>query len=437
VEPNADEPAPPDRPEPPAPASRLARRLGTGDAVVIGLGSMIGAGVFGAVGPAADAAGSGMLIGLGLAAVVAYANATSSAQLAAVHPESGGTYVYGRRQLGAVWGDLAGWGFVVGKVASCAAMALTFGAYAAPDLARPLGVAAVVGLTAVNLAGVAKTAALTRVIVAVVLSALAAVVIAALFGGAADVGNLGPLTAGGIDGTLESAGLLFFAFAGYARIATLGEEVRDPARTIPRAIPLALGATLAVYATVVVAALLAAGPEALATASAPLAAAARAGDLDGLAPAVRVGGTVAALGVLLSLLVGVSRTTFAMAADGLFPRWLAAVDPRRRVPHHAEVAVAAVVVAVVSVADLRGAIGFSSFAVLVYYGVANASALTLRPDQRRWPRPLAGLGLVGCAVLAMSLPAPAIAGGLALFAAGAIARRARLGPRGARGPRRR
>ena len=381
-----------DDPRPTAePASRLARRLGTGDAVVIGLGAMIGAGVFGAIGPAAGAAGSGMLIGLAVAAVVAFANATSSAQLAAVHPESGGTYVYGRRQLGALWGDLAGWSFVVGKVASCAAMALTFGAYAAPDLARPLGVAAVVALTAVNLGGVTKTATLTRAIVAVVLASLAAVVVAALFGGTADTGNLGSLTAGGVGGTLESAGLLFFAFAGYARITTLGEEVRDPARTIPRAIPLALGVTLAVYATVIVAALLAVGPGALAAATAPLDVAARAGDLDALAPAVRVGGTVAALGVLLSLLVGVSRTTFAMAADGLLPRWLAAVEPRRRVPHHAELAVGAVVLAVVLVADLRGAIGFSSFAVL----------LLLRRRQRRRPHaapgpaalaPAAGLG---------------------------------------------
>src|SRR5690606_21045634 len=115
------------------PGSRLARRLGTSDAVVIGLGPLIGAGGFTALGPAADAAGGGLLIGLALAAVVAYCNATSSAQLAALHPESGGSYVYGRRRLGHLWGFLAGWSFVVGKTASCAAMALTFGTYAAPE----------------------------------------------------------------------------------------------------------------------------------------------------------------------------------------------------------------------------------------------------------------------------------------------------------------
>ncbi len=132
--------------------SRLDRHLGVGDAVVIGLGSMIGAGVFAAVGPAARAAGAGMLIGLGVAAFIAYCNATSSAQLAARYPASGGTYVYGRERLGPFWGYLAGWGFVVGKTASCAGMALTVGAYAATQWQRPIALAAVAGVTAVNAA---------------------------------------------------------------------------------------------------------------------------------------------------------------------------------------------------------------------------------------------------------------------------------------------
>ena len=417
-----------------AESSRLARRLGLFDAVVIGLGAMIGAGVFAAIGPAARAAGSGLLVGLAIAAVVAYCNATSSAQLAAVYPESGGTYVYGRERLGPFWGYLTGWGFVVGKTASCAAMALTFGAYAAPEWRRPLAIAAVVALTAVNYQGVRKTAWLTRVIVAVVLAALATVVVGALLGGEASTENLGPIPAsGGWGGILESAGLLFFAFAGYARLATLGEEVVDPARTIPRAIPLALGVTLVVYATVAVSALLAAGPAALAGSNAPLDTAVRAGSLDGLAPVVRVGGTVAALGVLLSLIVGVSRTAFAMAAQGELPRWLDAVHPVHRVPHRAEVAVGAVVAAVVLVADLRGAIGFSSFAVLTYYAIANASAWTQPAEQRRWPRPIAGLGVVGCGVLASTLPTGSVVGGALVLAIGAAIWTARRVSRGRSG----
>jgi basic amino acid/polyamine antiporter, APA family len=398
----------------------LARRLTTGDAVIIGLGSMIGAGVFAAIGPAAQAAGAGLLIGLAIAAAVAYCNATSSAQLAALYPRSGGTYVYGRERLGGFWGYLAGWGFVVGKTASCAAMALTFGAYAMPEYARPMAVAAVVALTAVNAAGVRKTAGLTRVIVVIVLAALAAVVTAALFGGELDTANLDDLNVGGPFGVLESAGLLFFAFAGYARIATLGEEVVDPKRTIPKAVPIALGITLAVYATVAISALLAAGPQQLAEATAPLAVAVEAGGLAVLAPAVRIGATVASLGVLLSLTVGVSRTSFAMARNGELPGYLATVHPRTRTPYLAELTVAMLAIVLVLSVDLRGAIGFSSFAVLTYYAIANASAWTLSGDERRWPRWIAGAGVGGCALLAVTLPVRSVVAGAGVLTIGAL-----------------
>jgi APA family basic amino acid/polyamine antiporter len=135
---------------------------------------------------------------------------------------------------------------------------------------------------------------------------------------------------------------------------------------------------------------------------------------------VRVGGTVAALGVLLSLIVGVSRTAFAMASNGELPRWLDAVHPRHRVRHHAELAVGGIVSAVVLVADLRGAIGFSSFAVLTYCAIANASAWTLPPEHRRWPRWLAAVGSVGCVVLAFTLPTASIVLGAAVLVAGAL-----------------
>lgn len=400
--------------------SRLARRLGLTDAVVIGLGAMIGAGVFAAIGPAARAAGSGLLLGLAIAAFVAYCNATSSAELAALYPESGGTYVYGQKRLGPFWGFLAGWGFVIGKLASCAAMALTFASYAAPSVARPLAVGVVAALTTVNYFGVKQTARLTRVIVAVVLTSLAVVVAAVLFGGETEPGHLWPLTGAGPYGILQSAGLLFFAFAGYARLATLGEEVVDPARTIPRAIPLALGITLLIYAAVAVSALLAVDAGALAEASAPLAAAVEAGRWASLSPVVRIGATVASLGVLLSLIVGVSRTVFAMASNRDLPGFFAAVHPRYRVPHRAEIGVGILVAAAVALADIRSAIGFSSFAVLTYYAVANASAFTLEASQRRWPRWLAVSGLLGCAAMAFSLPVASVLGGSLLLAAGAI-----------------
>ncbi len=381
---------------------------------------MIGAGIFVALAPAAAAAGSGLLIGLAIAAVVAYCNATSSARLAAIYPQSGGTYVYGRERLGAVWGYTAGWSFVVGKTASCAAMALTVGLYAWPAYAHAVAVAAVVAVTAINYAGVKKSALLTRVLVAVVLAVLAAVVVIVIGFGDADTSRLAlgdDVSAGGV---LQAAGLLFFAFAGYARIATLGEEVRDPARTIPRAIPVALGITLAVYAIVAVAVLTELGSTGLASSSAPLVDAVRAAGRPGWAPVVGVGAAVAALGSLLSLILGVSRTTLAMARDRHLPHALAAVHPRFASPHRAELTVGAVVAVIAAVADVRAAIGFSSFAVLVYYAIANASALTLGRKM------IPGVGLAGCVLLAVLLPITSVLVGAGVVLIGALAYSVRL-----------
>jgi basic amino acid/polyamine antiporter, APA family len=399
--------------------SRLARRLGLRDAVVIGLSSMIGAGVFAALAPAARAAGSTLLLGLAVAGAIAYCNAVSSARLAALYPESGGTYVYGRRRLGPFWGFLAGWGFVVGKLASCAAMALTFAHYAAPGAARYLAVAAVVALTAANVLGVAKVAALSRAIVALVLASLAVFVAVALASGRAQGAHLAGFGHAGVYDTLRSAGFLFFAFAGYARIATLGEEVVEPERTIPRAIPLALGVTLVVYVAVAVSALLASGPAVVASSDAPLKAVLEAVGRAGVAPVVQVGAAVASLGVLLSLLAGVSRTVFAMAANADLPRPLAAVEPRRRTPAVAVVASGLVVAVVCGASDIRSAIGFSSFCVLVYYALANASALTLRAGARASVTALAGV--VGCLAVAVTLPAESVVAGTAVLSLGALA----------------
>jgi basic amino acid/polyamine antiporter, APA family len=398
----------------------LGRRLGVFDAVVIGLGSMIGAGVFSAYAPAAAAAGSGLLIGLGVAALVAYCNATSSARLAALYPQSGGTYVYGRERLGPFWGYLAGWGFVVGKTASCAAMALTFASYVAPSHARLVGIGAVIVLTLINYRGIQKSARLTGVIVAITLATLIFVVVACLGGGQASVDHLLPFPGGSAYGILQSAGLLFFAFAGYARIATLAEEVKDPARTIPRAISVALMITLFVYVAVAVATLLAVGAAALASTPAPLLVAVQAGSFHQFAPVVQVGGAVAALGSLLALILGVSRTTFAMARDRYLPRFLDAVHPQFEVPHRAELAVGAVVVILVATLDLRGAIGFSSFAVLAYYAIANASASTLTAAENRPARWIPILGLAGCIVLAIALPLTSVLAGAGVLIIGTV-----------------
>ena len=418
----------------PSSSPALARRLGTADAVMIGLGSMIGAGIFAAFAPAAAAAGSGLLIGLALAALIAYCNATSSAQLAAQYPTSGGSYVYGRERLGEWPGFLAGWGFVIGKTASCAAMAMTFAAYAVPEAwQRPAAVAAVMALAAINTRGVTRTAAATRVIVTVVLLVLAMVVLAGLTSGAPaldGVGSLGMGDGGWIEGgwygVLQSAGLLFFAFAGYARIATMGEEVRAPRRTIPRAILTALGLALVVYVLIAVALLVTVGAAGVAASPTPLAEVLRVRGWDWGVPLVRIGAAAAALGALLALIAGIGRTSLAMARQGDLPRWLGAVHPRHQVPHRAEIALALVVSALVLTVDLREAIGFSSVGVLLYYLIANLAALTQEAPDRLYAKGWQVLGAIGCVVLVATLPPVSIAAAAVMFALGVGYRLLRL-----------
>lgn len=402
----------------------LARRLRLGDAVAIGLGSMIGAGVFSVWGPAVGAAGQGILIALAVAALVAYCNATASAQLAAAYPVAGGTYAYARAEIGPWWGFVAGWSFVIGKIASCAAMAMTFAAYAAPaGWQIPVAVTAVVLLAVVNCFGVTRTALVTRVLVVCSLLGLAVVVAIGL--GTAPTAAPTPLPSADAYGVLQGAGLLFFAFAGYARIATMGEEVIDPARTIPRAIALALGGAVVVYALVALTVVLSLGG-ATATTSTPLADVLAAAGWDGLSPVVRVAASAASLGALLALLTGIGRTTLAMARERDLPRFLATIDERWQVPRRAEVAIAVIIVVIVLVADLRDAIGFSSFGVLLYYLIANAAAFRQHGAARRYPRALQVIGALGCLLLVNTLPVLASLIGTAVVLAGVLLRVARL-----------
>ena len=399
------------------PPSRLARRLGTAEATLIGLGSMIGAGVFVVFGLAARAAGGWLLIGLLLAALVAVCNAFSSAQLAALHPSSGGAYVYGRERLGPTWGFLAGWGFVFGKTASCAAMALAIGSYVSTEFAQVIALASVVVLGAINYLGVQRTARTISVLVPAVVGVLLLVVVSGIGGNAFDPDRLWG-SAPNATGLLQAGGLIFFAFAGYARIGTLGEEVREPGRTIPRAMVLAVSIALLIYTLVAVAALGALGADRLASSVSPLAEVTEVAGWSWAGVVVRFTAVVAASGALLALLAGVSRTVFAMAQNRDLPPWLGAVHEQRKTPHRAEIVVGLSVMVLLLLTDLLGAVGFSSFLVLWYYSVANLAALRLNETERRWPRFISVLGLVGCLALGLSLAPSTVAVGVGLLLLG-------------------
>jgi basic amino acid/polyamine antiporter, APA family len=417
------------------PPTRLARRLGLADAVVVGLGAMLGTGVFVVFAPAADRAGSALLVSLLLAAGVAYCNALSSAQLAALHPQAGGTYVYGRERIGPLWGAVAGYAFLAGKTASSAAAAIAIGVYAVPDnstLQWVIAALAVLAATVLNLLGVGRTVSVTRVLVVTLLLVLGGVVVLGLTSEpGAPTGPFWP--SDDTFGVLGGAALLFFAFAGYARIATLGEEVRDPAVTIPRAIPLALGIVLLTYAAVAMTALLVLGPTRLAESTAPLVEVVTVAGYAEVAIVVRLAGAVAAYAVLLGLLAGVSRTAFAMAANRDLPAAFADVSARYRVPSRAIVVIGIVVLAIALAGGLVGAVAFSAFTVLVYYAITNAAALRLHASERRISIVVPTVGLPACCLLALSLPWQTILSGVMLLLALLLVRATVIRRHGRRG----
>ena len=363
---------------------------------------MLGAGIFFVWAPAASAAGTAVLIALPLAAIIAGLNATSTIRLAMRHPVSGGAYAYGRAELGPLPGFIAGMLFLIGKTASVAAIGLIAGAALWPGGERVVGVGLVVVLAAINATGVRTTAAVSAGAAAIVIVALLAVLASGL--GSSDATPFEWQPEGGPAGLLTATGLIFFAFAGYARIATLGEEVRDPERTLPRAaiLSVVLVFVLSVVTLVVLIAVLGAGR--LAGADAPLVELAG----DAWAPVARFAVAVACIGSMTGVLAGLSRTVLAMARDGELPGPLARVSARAGTPWVAEVLISVVAITAVLLLDPARVVGVSACAVLGYYAIAHLSALRAGPALVVRAVPLAGL--LGCLVVAGAAPLPAVVG---------------------------
>ena len=382
----------------------LERSLSLKDAIYIGLAAMLGAGIFAAIGPAYQAAGHYVMVSLLIAGFIAYCNAVSSAQLAACHPQAGGTYLYARERLSPLAGFIAGACFLTGKTASGAAMALTFGHYALPGYEKPAALIALALLTGLNLWGIQKTARINRAIVVLVISSLLLLALLCVTSPATDIERLFSAQGFSIYGIVQGAAIWFFAFAGYARLATLAEEVKNPARVLTRAIPVALFIVLGLYLLVAISVVLVTPGPLLGQTSAPLVAALQSAGLSAWETALRAVAAVACLGVLIALIAGISRTLMAMSRNTDMPTFFAKLSEKRRVPARAEVTVAITTGLVIIFLDVSDAIGFSAFCVLIYYALANLSALQLTANERHWPAHYSYLGLIFCLLLAFSVP---------------------------------
>lgn len=417
------------------PTTTLARVLGLPGAIWMGLGSILGTGVFVSLGIGAGIVGSGLVLAVALAALVATANGLSSAQLAAAHPVSGGTYEYGYRYLHPAAGFAAGWTFLLAKSASAATAALGCAGYLlhvfsvdepAAKVALALGI--VVAMSALVASGVRRSNQVNTAIVCLTLLALVAFVAFGL--ASVDPAHLEErlgLSAIGSalaepDALLHATALIFVAYTGYGRIATLGEEVRQPERTIPRAIVITLVASMLLYLAVSATAVAVVGADAFAaataSAAAPLEVVAQRFATPAVSHLVAVGAVTAMGGVLLNLVLGLSRVLLAMARRRDVPRALDRVSPHRQSPTRAVWAVGAIIALLVLIGDVKTTWSFSAFSVLVYYGLTNLAALRLPSEARRFPRWIAALGLVSCASLAFFVDWPIWLGGLGLIALG-------------------
>lgn len=411
---------------------QLRRDLGVGGATMLGLGSMVGTGVFVSIGIAAGAAGPATILAIVLAALVATCNALSSAQLATAHPVSGGTYEYGYRYLTPSLGFTAGWMFLCSKTASAATAALGFSGYllrlvGGGEAAMPwVAFSAVVLFTLLVLAGLKRSSAMNIAIVSVTLLALSAFVAFGLPSVLRTTGNFFPFfpaTDGpALHGFFYATALMFVAYTGYARIATLGEEVKEPRTSIPHAIMVTLTVTAALYVLVAVVAIGTVGADRFAGSvserATPLESVARALDVAFLPQLIAIGAVMAMLGVLLNLIIGLSRVVLAMGRRGDAPPLFAHLSRDGRAPTGAVILVELAVGGLALTGSVETTWAFSAFTVLIYYAVTNLAALRLPPEDRLYPRWVAIIGLIACLFLAFWVPITIWVAGLGLILIG-------------------
>jgi len=405
-------------------AVELRRDLNLIDCVGVGLGAIIGAGIFVVTGVAAGVAGPAFLLSLLLAGVAATCNALSSAQLAATYPQSGGTYEYGYRLLTPSAGFAAGWMFLASKLSAGGTVALGFASYLErllPGIAlRPIAVAAVVALTIANLFGIKKAGLLNTAIVCVTVGTLVYFV----FGGVPHINpaNWEPFAPHGVRGILEAAGLIFFAYTGYARIATLGEEVHEPKKTIPRAIIIALSIAIILYGAVAFIAVSTIGSDAMAKSASPLFVSAETFSAPGVRLVLGVGAVTAMLGVLLSQVIGISRVLLAMARRNDLPAPLSHISTKYAVPDVGILLTGTIIALLAVFGTLEWVVSTATFTILLYYSITNIAALKMKPEDRLFPNAVPVVGLITCLLLAVSLPLRTIGLGIGLLAIGFVVR---------------
>lgn len=402
----------------------LLRSLTLKDAVGIGLGAIVGAGIFVVTGIAAGVSGPAFLIGLLIAGVIATCNALSSAQLAAIYPESGGTYEYGYILINPTVGFSAGWMFLISKLAAAGVVAIGFGSYfyQLVPIASPMSfsVLAIIGLTLANYFGIKKAGILNLVIVSVTLGSLLYLVFSGIPQVKAE--NFKPFAPFGMQGIAEAAALLFFAFTGYARIATLAEEVSEPKKTIPKAIIITIITAIVLYVAISIVAIGVIGTEHMAGSTSPLQVVADALSAPAISIVVTIGASTAMLGVLLSQILGISRMMLAMGRRYDLPPVFQRIHSRYRIPHIGILLTGIIILLLTLLGSFEFIVRAATFTILLYYSITNIAAIKQPKKDRMYGKLIPIFGLIGCLAMSVSLPLNVIISGIGWLLVGFIVR---------------
>ncbi len=382
--------------------NNFSRTLTKRNSLYLGLSSMIGAGLFYNLAPTSKISSYSSILGLLLASTLAFANASSSAQLASLYPQTGGTYLYANKVLGKLPGNIAGIVFILGKTVSCVAIALTLGNYISPIYGKELGVGLSVIVFLIGYKGITKTAALARWFVLIVILILAFFCIAILMTPSTNIAI--PLLEGfSVSNLFLSAAIWFFAFTGYSRLATYGEEIKNPETIIPSSILTGLGITVAIYLFVNWLSLAIIGPEVVANSNTPLLVAMDVSVMSDFSFLIVFASTIATASVFLALLPAISRIYVAMSRDGILPNMFSKIHNKNNSAYVSELFVLLTVVVGIYTINITNAIKLSAFFILIYYSLTNLSVINLEKNQRLYPVSIAYYGLLMCMVLGFSL----------------------------------
>lgn len=402
----------------------LLRSLKVNDAIGIGLGAIIGAGIFVVTGVAAGVSGPAFIIGLLIAGIIASFNALSSAQLAAAYPISGGTYEYGYRVLHPILGFSAGWLFLISKITAAGVVAIGFGSYFSQMVptTSPIiySLLAVVLLTGANLFGIRKAGLLNGIIVTITIGSLVFLAISGIQH--IKIENFKPFAPFGIQGIAQSAAILFFAFTGYARIATLAEEVNDPQKTIPQAIIITIISAILLYLAISIVAIGVIGTEKMANSPSPLQVMANSLSAPGINILTIIGASTAMLGVLLSQILGISRMMLAMAIRNDLPPFLQKIQGRFHIPQAAIITTGLLIILILFTGTFEYIVMAATFAILLYYSITNIAAIKQPPNDQRYSKVVPIAGLTGCIAMSLSLPLNVILPGAGLLLTGFLFR---------------